>query len=382
MNRAIWPAALVALALVSGCGRPAGPLSIAIVPATSSSPALVRVTGLSSQELASLESARLGDEAWARLLRITVDGAPPNGPTIVGRFAISSPNLEFTPKFPFDAGRGYLATFDPAQLPSQRAGGVVRTVVSLPATVRTPTTTVVRMLPTADTLPENLLRVYLEFSAPMARDHGRDYLTLLDEQGHEVKDAFLALDIDFWSPDGRRYTVFFDPGRVKRGILPNDLFGRALVGGHRFTIAVDPKWRDANGLPLAAPFQHAFAVGPADIAPLQLTEWRVRPPAAGSRDPFVVAFPKPLDHGLLQRALAVARGSATIAGDVTIGPGEMEWRFTPRDAWAAGAFDLVVLSILEDPMGNKIGRPFDVDTFDHIDRTPAPERMTVPFIVR
>ena len=112
------------------------------------------------------------------------------------------------------------------------------------------------MLPTVDTLPENLLRVYLEFSAPMAREHGRDFLKLLDEKGQEVTDAFLALDVDFWSPDGRRYTVFFDPGRVKRGILPNDLFGRALVPGHRFTIAVDPRWRDANGQPLASPFQH------------------------------------------------------------------------------------------------------------------------------
>lgn len=342
----------------------------------------MRVTGLSAQELASLESARLDDDAWARLLRVTVDGAPPDGPPIIGRFVISSSALEFTPKFPFDPGRRYSVVFDPARLPSRRATGVVTEVLSLPAPILTPTTTVVRMLPTAATLPENLLRVYLEFSAPMARDHGRDYLTLLDESGHEVKDAFLALDIDFWSPDGRRYTVFFDPGRVKRGILPNDLFGRALVAGHRFTIAVDPKWRDANGEPLAAPFQHSFAVGPADMAPLRLKDWRIQTPGARTREPVVVTFPTPLDHGLLQRALAVARGVSTIAGDVAIGPNETEWRFTPREAWPAGTFDLVVLSILEDPMGNKIGRPFDIDSFDHVDRSPTPERMTVPFAVR
>ena len=238
------------------------------------------------------------------------------------------------------------------------------------------------MLPTVDTLPENLLRVYLEFSAPMAREHGRDFLKLLDEKGQEVTDAFLALDVDFWSPDGRRYTVFFDPGRVKRGILPNDLFGRALVPGHRFTIAVDPRWRDANGQPLASPFQHTFAVSGADMTPIRLEDWRIKAPAAGTRNPVVVTFPKPLDHGLLQRALGVASGDVAIEGDIAIGDREMEWRFTPRVPWPARRFDLVVLSILEDPMGNKAGRSFDVDSFTQIDKSPTPERLTLPFDVR
>jgi hypothetical protein len=215
----------------------------------------------------------------------------------------------------------------------------------------------------------------------MARDHGRDFLKLLDEKGREVQDAFLALDVDFWSPDGRRYTVFFDPGRVKRGILPNDLFGRALVPGHRFTIAVDPRWRDANGQPLASAFQRTFSVGPADMAPIRLEDWRIQAPAAGSREPVVVTFPKPLDHGLLQRALGVADGNTSIEGDIAIGPAETEWRFTPRAAWAPRRYDLVVLSILEDPMGNKIGRSFDVDSFTEVDKSPAPERVRLAFTV-
>ena len=65
-----------------------------------------------------------------------------------------------------------------------------------------------------------------------------------------------------------------------------------------------------------------------------------------------------------------------------VGPGELTWRFTPQDAWTAGSFDLIALSILEDPMGNKIGRPFDIDTFDRIDETPAPERTMIPFVIR
>ena len=33
-------------------------------------------------------------------------------------------------------------------------------------------------------------------------------------------------------------------------------------------------------------------------------------------------------------------------------------------------------------MGNKIGRPFDIDAFDQIDKTSAPDRMTVPFLIK
>ena len=382
MIRAIRPAALVALVVISACGEAAGPLSVSLLPPTSTSPALIRVGGLSSAELSSLRGARFDNDAWAQLLRVTVDGAPADGPPISGRFTITSTALEFTPSYAFDPGRGYVASFDPARLPTPRAASVVRSVIRLPGATFTPTTTVVRMLPTADTLPENLLRVYLEFSAPMARDHGRDFLKLADEKGQEVKDAFLALDVDFWSPDGRRYTVFFDPGRVKRGILPNDLFGRALVPGHRFTIVVDPRWRDANGQPLASAFQHTFAVGPVDMTPLRLEDWRIQAPAAGTRDPVVVTFPKPLDHGLLQRALGVSSGATALDGDIAIGAGETEWRFTPRVAWSARRYDLVVLSILEDPMGNKIGRPFDVDSFTQVDKSPVPERTTLPFVVK
>jgi hypothetical protein len=380
--RAIGPAALVALAVIAACGQPAGPLSIGFLPPTSTSPAMVRVIGLSSAELSSLGAMPFDDDAWAKLMRVSVVQAAPDAPPIAGRFTVTSSSLDFTPRYPFDPGRQYVATFDPSRLLTRRGAAVVRSAFSLPARDVKPTTTVVRMLPTSDTLPENLLRVYLEFSAPMAREHGRDFLTLKDEHGGEVKDAFLALDVDFWSPDGRRYTVFFDPGRVKRGILPNDEFGRALLPGHRFTLVVDPRWRDANGQPLASAFEHSFAVGPADMAPLSVNDWKIQPPAAATRDPVVVTFPKPLDHGLLQRALGVARGTTAVTGDIAIGAGETEWRFTPRDPWPAGRCDLVVLSILEDPMGNKIGRPFDIDAFDQIDKSPAPDRTTVPFIVK
>lgn len=385
----MFAAGLLALVLSfgwAGCGQPAASLLVSIVPASPTAKAFISVAGFSSDELSALSRASFSRDQWLALIRVTVDGADPANPPVLGQHRVTSTTIDFIPMFPFDPGRGYAVAIDPTKLPSPRTVQSFRTVVVLPAESHSPTTTVSRMLPTAAVLPENLLRIYLEFSAPMAREHGRDFLKLVEVNADgtdvEVKDAFLALDVDFWSPDGRRYTVLLDPGRVKRGILPNDQVGRALTPGRRFAIVVDPRWRDEHGQPLAAPFRHAFAVGPAEMRPVRLADWKVHGPSSTVQGPLLVQFPRPLDHGLLQRALGVQRDGKPIAGDIAIDANETEWRFTPKSAWTPGRYELVVLSILEDPMGNQIGRTFDVDKFTEIDKSASPDRMTIPFIVR
>ena len=85
----------------------------------------------------------------------------------------------------------------------------------------------------------------------------------------------------------------------------------------------------------------------------------------------MITLDRPLDHGLLQRAVGISRpGQAAIAGDVSIAPGEREWRFTPSTAWSAGDYDVMILSFLEDPAGNRIGRSFEVDKFERVDDKP------------
>lgn len=378
----VFAAGLLALALIAGCGQPAAPLSAIIVPPTASAKALITVTGFSSAELSALDGASLTSDQWNAIMRVSVDRPGETSAPIAGQHRITSTGVNFIPAFSFDPGRAYVVELDASKLPTPRTTAATRVALNLPADTRSPSTTVTRMLPTSAVLAENLLRIYLEFSAPMSREHGRDFLSLVDEHGTVVKDAFLALDVDFWSPDGRRYTVFLDPGRVKRGILPNDQFGRALKPGHRFALVVDPKWRDEHGQPLAAPFRQEFSVGAADMNPIRTNDWKVQPARPGSRDPLIVTFPKPLDHGLLYRALGIERSGKPVDGEISIGPNETEWRFTPAAQWTSGTYDLVVLSILEDPMGNKIGRAFDIDSFKEIDKSPAPDRLTLPFVIR
>ena len=123
---------------------------------------------------------------------------------------------------------------------------MVSQVVRLTALASRPTTTVTAVYPAAAVLPENTLRLYIEFSAPMGNRGALDFVRLLDERGQDVPIPFLPLQADFWNAEHTRYTLFFDPGRVKQGILPNQQLGRPLEAGREYTLEVSADWHDAQ----------------------------------------------------------------------------------------------------------------------------------------
>lgn len=383
----IWSAAsltrgvaLFVCLVVAGCGGGFGigcdverdGVAIGLSAPEGNAPESIEVTGLSEDEARRL-SAGLTREQFTDVLRVTVAEGQP---AMLGDYSVSGRTLRFTPMFAFDPGRQYRVVFS-----SPGAPPVVATV-GLPAVHTEPSTVVAHVFPSADVVPENQLRIYIHFSAPMGRKGGLEYIALQDEGGQVVVDPFLPLDAEFWNDDHTRYTVFFDPGRQKRGILPNQQMGRSLESGKGYTLVVSREWRDANGLPLKDDFKCEFRVGPPDEQPLDYQAWRITPPAAGTRDAVVVAFPEPLDHGLLLRALGVTGAEGTfLDGAVKVDAGETRWSFTPAAPWREGAYQLVALAMLEDLAGNRIGRAFEVDQFDRVDRAEERDRTVVPFQV-
>jgi hypothetical protein len=346
----------------------------------------IDVTGLPPDLLAGFaakaQEESFAPEEWQALMRVSVrpreaGGASP--PPVVGRYAVVDGVLRFTPMFPFDEGRDYDVVVDGRVISPGSSAAVFTAIVARPGAARVPSTVVSEIYPSGGVVPANQLRLYLHFSAPMDWRSGHEHVALLDDAGQEVPDAFLPLDADFWNDDRTRYTVFFDPGRVKRGILPNKQMGRALEAGKRYTLLVRREWRDGHGLPLKEEFRHQFTAGPAIERALTMKAWTVTAPAAGTREPLAVTFDAPLDRGLLMRALGVERGGAGIPGEIAIDRNETRWMLTPREPWAAGEYELVALEFLEDLAGNRVGRPFEVDNFERTDITAEPTRSSLPF---
>lgn len=404
MRDAVGAAAVVAavLALGSGCSQPSGQAPDAApgeprirLVTSSSGQRTIDLAGLLAADLEHLERAAPSREAWQAILRVHVaqadefilrhhvaeadqpilrdhvaqaDPAAAELPPVLGDYAVHDGVLRFTPRFPFDAGQRYEVVFDPSSLPSARGRAAsipspaVRAIVEVPALDREPSTRVAAVYPTGPEVPENHLRLYIVFSAPMGLGSGNPHVRLLDERGEPVADAFLPLDVDLWNADRTRYTILYDPGRVKRGIRPNAELGRPLSADRRYTLAIDAAWRDAAGQPLVAPFRREFRVGPPRERALDPAAWRLDLPAGGTRDSLAVRFPVPLDYGLLQSALRVTTAEGRpLSGEIRVEQGETRWTFKPRAPWRPGDYQIVAAATLEDVAGNRIGRPFELD---------------------
>lgn len=290
-------------------------------------------------------------QEWQQVFAVWVKGSGERIP-IAGRYTAERNALRFTPLFPFDPGREYEVRF-----------GSTVTTVALPMPPPAPATFVTQVYPTSDVVPENQLRLYIHFSAPMGRRGGVDHVKLLDARGGEVEMPFLPLEAEFWNADRTRYTVFFDPGRQKRGILPNREMGPSLIQGRTYSLVIDKRWVDGNGSPLRESFTKRFRAGPPVLAALSPAEWRIETPPPGTREPLSLTFPRPLDHALLLNAIGITREGQALSGEVNAAMGETKWLFTPSDVWRPGRYQVTALPFLEDVAGNRIGRAFEISEF-------------------
>jgi hypothetical protein len=290
-------------------------------------------------------------------------------PAMLGTYTVEGGALTFRPRWPVAPGLHVRAFFHvPGQAPVEAAFDTPR---SRPAAA----TRVERVYPSSDVLPSNALKLYIYFSGAMRRGEAWQHIRLLDGQGVPVKLPFLEIDQELWDPANTRLTVLFDPGRIKRGLVPLNELGPNLVEGKRYQLIVDHEWLDANGTPLAADFKKQFRVAEAERTPVEPARWRISPPKPGGADALIVDFPRPLDYALLQHAIAVDG----VKGKAAVARGEMQWRFTPDAPWNPGNYRLTVNATLEDLAGNRVGRAFDVDLFQEVTAQIQTETVSIPF---
>ena len=378
---------------------PTSPYNLRWIPdTTGGNRVIVEVTGLSVASLARLVQSTRSLAAWQRVLPVYVDSqgtlnptrAPilsnlSNLPPVLGLYRVQAGALRFESQFPGEPGAAYRAYFLPDRLP-KGGGGEGRTISSrhqFPARRPGPLTRVEQVYPSADLLPENLLKFYLHFSAPMSRGRIYDHIHLLDDAGKAIELPFLEIDEELWDDAMMRLTLFIDPGRIKRGVLPLEDVGPALEEGKRYTLVIDGAWKDGAGNPLTESYRKSFRVGPPDRDPPDPAQWRVQAPGPGTRQPLAVSFPEAMDHALAQRVIHVTDDAGkTIDGQVDLSDQERRWRFAPRDPWLPGTYNLVIQTTIEDLAGNNIGKPFDVDLFEGVQRRLTTVTVKLPFAVR
>lgn len=293
-------------------------------------------------------------ERWLRLGRVD-EASGEVGSPILGRYERRGNTLVFQPRYGLVHGSLYRAECSAPGVETQRSD------YRVPPRKPTPPTVVDAIYPTADELPANLLKFYIHFSQPMRE--GRDIfdrIQLINDKGQPVESPWRNTEL--WTLDATRLTLWIHPGRVKAGVNLRDDIGPVLEAGHKYTLVVSADTLDGVGQPLGREYRKAFTVVGDDHQQPLLRTWTITPPALGTSEPLVVAFPKPLDRHLLMRYLEVRDSQGTpVAGKIEVGKLERTWSFVPEQTWKKQTYTLVADERLEDLAGNTPARPFEVD---------------------
>jgi len=287
-----------------------------------------------------------------------------NAVSMLGQVARTDHDLTFVPAAPFLPGQTYRAEWINAFHVEQHVDFSLQ-----PEGSKSPT---VQMLPKS-VLPANALKFYLHFSEPMEQGIFLERLRLLDGYGKEVIGPFRETEL--WSPDGKRLTVWFHPGRQKTGVNLNTDEGPVLHAAMKHTLIVAGSWRSTRGVALGQDVRFDVGVGQADHAQPNMKRWQITAPKPGTREPLVVRFDEPLDTAVLVSALRVQSGSNEVTlSEARVSPDGLQWTATPQQSWQSGTLELHAEPTLEDLAGNSLEKLFEVDVSETESAAPVTVR--------
>ena len=274
---------------------------------------------------------------------------------LFGSYETDGDEVRFRPSVPLSPDASIYATFT--------AGGQSKVEFEPPES-NSIIPEVLGIYPSSTVVPENLIKFYIEFSAAMTSGDFFRHAALINEStGKPVPGAFR--EVELWSPDSKRFTLWLHPGRQKTGVNLNEDEGPVLRSGGKYAVTISSDLTSTTGARLKASGTKSFTVGPHDNAVPNLKRWKLAIPASGTTVPLKVNFDEAMDWAMQTTALKVVgatghpiEGRAKSLGD------ETAWLFTPAQPWTKGRYFLDVNPEFEDLAGNSFARAFESSPTD------------------
>ncbi|MDB4292881.1 hypothetical protein N9954_05685 [Maribacter sp.] len=272
--------------------------------------------------------------------------------SVIGVIVSAKDAHSFTPVVPFTPGQTY--SF-------RKRDTMVLATFSIPKRELSAPNEVLGLYPQLDTVPENLLKMYLEFSQPMQEvGNALDFIKVTNETDSVETLPFLRLESELWNTEHTVLTLWLDPGRIKTDLIPNRELGLPLQAGKAYTLAIDRSWKSREGAPLKQAFSKKFHVGKRDDQKPELEKWKVALGQADSLKALHIDFGEPMDAFLaLETIRLYDSNDSPISGDFALVQKQSRLRFIPNTAWPGKEIEIRVQSRLEDLAGNNLERRFD-----------------------
>lgn len=273
---------------------------------------------------------------------------------MLGKWEKKNHRHYFVPRFPFRQGKTFWVKWKDTSGENRLAS------FEVPIRKEELPPAIVGVYPSADHWPANQLKFYLQFDQPMREGVALQYIQILNEQGEEVEHPFLEMGQELWDKDHRQLTLWFDPGRIKTGLIPNEKYGPPLHPSRIYQLRILPGYPGKNGVGLAKQYLKTFYTRPKDQSRPDPRQWALHLPSADTRQALLVHFSESLDFALLRTGLWIENASGQpIDGIIEIGSEERSWSWTPTVPWQKGDYYLRIDEDLEDLAGNNLQRLFD-----------------------
>lgn len=269
---------------------------------------------------------------------------------LLGRKVDRNDSIFFSPALPFQPNLVYVL----------RQDSLIQASLPMPDRIHS-TPRILRLEPVLDTLPANLLKIYLYFSEPISAGSPYAFVHLLDAGGDTLSAPFLKQDPALWNKNQTRLTLWLDPGRIKRDLPLQQLHGPPLSPSESYTLATSSGWTSAKGEALGQSYAFTFVTDSIDHSSPDVSRWELSYPSPGEISPLIVQFDEALVPATLEGRLRIFKQGVAVAGTGLLGKKGRRWTFFPKEKWTAGIYSLEADPRIEDWAGNNLARPFDRD---------------------
>ncbi len=298
---------------------------------------------------------------------------------IWGKYELSDSVIAFVPVLPFAQGENYEVVLNQTmiqdRMPNRKIDeNQLHLKFTVPETDLTTYPFVENVYPTSEFLPLNTLKFHIDFSQPMKTGQALEYIHLIDKtSGQKIEHVFADYSIEFWDELDQRLTIYFDPGRLKKGLLLNRTLGSPLISQHEYQLRIDSTWENKVGQRLSSTYRKDFTVTEEDRLSPKMANWELILPDRNTKNSLEIKFPEPMDVILAERSFVVIdHNGDPFNGDVKIEDEERRWIFYPTSNWNQKNYKVLVYSGLADRSGNMLKGLFErnvnsSESLDHVD---------------
>ncbi|MBQ0736143.1 Ig-like domain-containing protein [Aquimarina celericrescens] len=292
---------------------------------------------------------------------------------ILGNVVEEKETIRFNPVIPFGWNQKYTLVYDST---------IEHFEITLPKKYKY--LSVEAIYPSIKKLPSNLLKWYFKFSKPINQPSVYDNIRFTDTNGDTLDRVILPLNNALISDNGLLLTVWVEPGRQKRGLIPNQQLGAVFEEGKEYSLIISKNLKDYEGIAMQQDYIHRFIIVNADREQPTINSWKICIPTPGTTSNLMIHFnEEPMDYGsTLSSIRIIDPQKKEIKGDLKLINNEKTLVFKPLQPWKKGHYQISIDVSLEDLAGNNLNRLFDSDINDIQHGSPDTKEMILEFEVQ